>query len=126
MQNATCSEIHMEVLLPVLQVYSTWNLFHSMFTGIADDGLNVPPSGCHLKKDSMHKEDRALRLVRNDMRLTISICILPETLFSMCFACTLYSLVLIKRILEYLGIKGDQFFSDLRSFFGSRFTYKLV
>jgi hypothetical protein len=27
MQNATCSEIHMEVLLPVLQVYSAWNLF---------------------------------------------------------------------------------------------------
>jgi hypothetical protein len=31
MQNATCSEIHMEVLHPVLQVYSTRNIFHSTF-----------------------------------------------------------------------------------------------
>jgi hypothetical protein len=30
----------------------------------------------------------------------------------MCFACTLYSLLLILCIPAYLGIKGDQFFSD--------------
>ncbi len=34
------------------------------------------------------------------------------TIFSMCFAYTPFSLVLIVHIPAYLGIKGDQFFSD--------------
>ncbi len=37
-----------------------------------------------------------------------------------------FSLVLILRIPACLGIKGDQFFTDLRIFSGARFTYKLV
>ncbi len=37
-----------------------------------------------------------------------------------------FSLVLILHIHAYLGIKGDQFFSDLSIFFGARFTYKLM
>ncbi len=37
-----------------------------------------------------------------------------------------FSLVLILRISAYLGIKGDQFFSDLGFFFGACFRYKLV
>ncbi len=36
-----------------------------------------------------------------------------------------FSLVLILRIPAYLGIKGDQFFSD-KNVFGACFTYKLV
>jgi hypothetical protein len=89
MWNAVCSKTHVEVLLPVLQVYSTWNLFHSMFTSRwiyvpfhkyinmesnfwlhpemigrmwqchkRGDGLRVPPSGCYLENDFMHKQDR--------------------------------------------------------------------
>ncbi len=37
-----------------------------------------------------------------------------------------FSFVLILRICTYLGIKGDNFFSDLGFFFGARFTSKLV
>jgi hypothetical protein len=37
-----------------------------------------------------------------------------------------FSLELILHIPAYLGIKGDQFFSDLYIFFGARFMYKLV
>jgi hypothetical protein len=37
-----------------------------------------------------------------------------------------FSLVLILRIPLYLGIKGDQFFTDLRIFLGARFMYTLV
>jgi hypothetical protein len=37
-----------------------------------------------------------------------------------------FSFVLILRIPAYLGIKGGQFFSDLRIFFGARFVYNLV
>jgi hypothetical protein len=37
-----------------------------------------------------------------------------------------FSLVLILRIPAYLGVKGDQFFSDLGFFFGTCFLYKLV
>jgi hypothetical protein len=36
------------------------------------------------------------------------------------------SLVLILRIHTYLGIKGDQFFSDFGFFFGARFMYELM
>ncbi len=44
----------------------------------------------------------------------------------MCFACALYSLVLILHIPAYLGIKGDWFFQTNGVFFGRRFMYKLV
>ncbi len=37
-----------------------------------------------------------------------------------------FSLVLILRICAYLGIKGDQLFSDLRFFSAARFTFKLM
>ncbi len=37
-----------------------------------------------------------------------------------------FSLVLILRIPVYLGIKGDQFFTDFGFFFGAHFVYKLV
>jgi hypothetical protein len=37
-----------------------------------------------------------------------------------------FSLVLILRIRAYLGVKGDQFFSDFGFFFGARFMYKLM
>jgi hypothetical protein len=43
----------------------------------------------------------------------------------MCFACTLYSLILNFGIPMYLGIKGDRFFSDLRIFWG-RLLYKQI
>ncbi len=46
-------------------------------------------------------------------------------IFSMCFACTRYSLVLILHISLYLEIKGTIFFG-LEDFFCGCFMYKLV
>jgi hypothetical protein len=47
-------------------------------------------------------------------------------IFSMCFACTPYSSVLILRIIAYLRIKGGHFILYLRNFYGGHFTCKLV
>jgi hypothetical protein len=77
-------------------------------------------------------------------KYTVWVCIIQiEYIFQSCFrmslvlilcvfhACRVYrgsfffSLVLILRICAYLGIKGDQFFSDL-GFFCTHFTYKLM
>jgi hypothetical protein len=58
----------------------------------------------------MHQIKRG-RLIVHCVGLYYSNCIL---FFS--FTCNPYSLVLILRIPPYLGIKGDQFFSDFRIF----------
>jgi hypothetical protein len=59
MQNVTCSEIHVDVLL-----FLSGNV-------VRGDDLQVPPSGCCLKKDSKLKQDRALGLVRNTNELAV-------------------------------------------------------
>jgi hypothetical protein len=66
MLNATSSEIHMAVLLPVLQMYSTWNLVKEGGFADARRGQkrmwrcpNVLPSGCDLENNSTHKDDTA-------------------------------------------------------------------
>jgi hypothetical protein len=46
-------------------------------------------------------------------------------IYSMCFACTPYSLVLILRIHTYLEIKGAHFFSDLRNYFWQSFYVQI-
>ncbi len=82
MTNATCSEIHMEVLLPGIYsipcLHPHGSMYHFMCReellmlaednrgcgdvarGTADDGLHVLPSGCSLQKDSTREKDRAL------------------------------------------------------------------
>jgi hypothetical protein len=48
-----------------------------------------------------------------------------DTIFSMSFASERDYSILILRIPEYLGIKGDRFFSHLVNLFRCSFLYKL-